>query len=436
MNKKCSFLIKNSLNKKIKSKWFKIINVFLLILIVGIINIDSIITFFGGDFNKGLEIIVIDETKEVMNYFKTSLNSSKKMVDEDFKVELETTTKNKKEVEKKLKDQVLIVFSKTKEEYLKAEVVSEGKIDSVDYQLITTALSNAKYQYGLSLSNIDPHELQKISTPIKIDRVILDKDQNTDSDNMNMIMGTVFPTVILPFFMLVIFLVQMIGAEIYEEKSTRSMEVIISNVSPKTHFLSKMISSNLFAITQGLLLLGYGVIGLLLRSNLASSSATSFTERISKIWNLLVESGFIDKLVYIIPLALILFLLSFFAYSLVAGILASMTVNMEDYQQIQTPIMLVLVVAYYLSIMASMFHGSLFIRVLSYFPFISCLLSPALLVLGQVSIIDVVISIVLLILFNIFVMKNGLKVYKEGILNYSNEKVWTKLKRVMVHKKK
>ena len=50
--------------------------------------------------------------------------------------------------------------------------------------------------------------------------------------------------------MLIIFLVQMIGAEVNEEKTTKSMEIIISNVSPKTHFLSKVLSSNLFVIIQ------------------------------------------------------------------------------------------------------------------------------------------------------------------------------------------
>lgn len=431
MNKKLLFLTKTSLAKKTKSKWFKIINLLLLILIVGIINIDSIITFFGGDFNQKLEIIVIDHTNEVSKTFKAGLKSAEKVLDKDLKVEVKTTTKSRKEIEKKIGKKVLIIFDSSKKDFLKAQVISDGVIESIDYQLITTALSTTKYNYGLMHSNINPNELEKISSPIKIDRVILDDEKNSDSDNMDMVMGTVFPTIILPFFMLIIFLVQMIGSEIYEEKSTRSMEVIISNVSPKTHFLSKIFSANIFAITQGLLLLIYGGVGLLIRENIGSSAVTSLTAQISDIWNLLVKSGFVEKLYYIIPLTLVLLVLSFFAYSLVAGILASMTVNMEDYQQIQTPIMLVLLVAYYLAIMASMFHGSLFIRVLSYIPFISCLLSPALLVLGQISILDIVISIVLLLLFNIIVMQKGLRIYKEGILNYSNEKVWKKIKQTL-----
>ena len=58
---------------------------------------------------------------------------------------------------------------------------------------------------------------------------------------MELVMGVAFPIMILPFFMLTMYLVQMIGAEINEEKTTKSMEIIISNVSPKTHFFSKLI---------------------------------------------------------------------------------------------------------------------------------------------------------------------------------------------------
>ena len=431
MNKKLLFLTKTSLLKKIKSKWFLVVNILILIIIIGIINIDSIISFFGGDFNDNLEIVVIDNTDSVYDIFKSSIDSSKNVLGNNTSIVIEKSNKKEKELEKKIDDKILIVFTSSADEYLEAKVISKNKIDAINYQLITSSLSSTKYNYGLINSNIDIEELKKISSDIKIDRVVLDKDKKSTDDNMETIMGTVFPTVILPFFMLVIFLVQMIGSEIYEEKSSRGMEIIISNVSAKTHFLSKIFSSNLFVIIQGILLMSYGAIGLLIKNKIGLSSSSSITSMVSNLWDTLVSSGFVSNLYYIIPLTLILLLLSFLSYSLVSGILASMTVNMEDYQQIHTPVMLVSILAYYLAIMAGVFDGSVFIKVLSYVPFISCLLSPALLVLGQISIIDVIISIVILIVFNIFVFKRGIRIYKEGILNYSNEKVWSKFKKII-----
>ena len=104
-----------------------------------------------------------------------------------------------------------------------------------------------------------------------------------------------------------------------------------------------------------------------------------------------------------------------------------MTTNMEDFQQTQTPIVIVSLLGYYLSMMAVMFDGSIFIRVLSYVPFISALLSPTLLALGQIGIIDIIISILLSSGVVYLLYKYGLKIYKVGILNYSSTNLWKKM---------
>lgn len=432
MASKLKYLTKVSLKKKIASKWFIVVNLILAVALIGIMNIDHIIAFFGGNFDNDMQIVVVDETKEAYPLFETELKNSKTMLEEEFKVDMTLSDQTEEEETKKLEenDHVLVVFEEDEANYLKAKVITEGYIDTLDYQIITQALTTTKSNFALSKSNIDVEELNKISTPIAIERVLLDETKKTEDENMSMVMGTVFPTVILPFFMLTIFLVQMIGAEICEEKTTRSMEIIISNVSPKVHFFSKILSANIFVITQGLLLLLYAGIGLVIK-NLLGLGTGGMTDGLSELWTTLVSSGFADQLIYIVPLTLILMILSFLAYSLVAGILASMTVNMEDFQQIQTPIIFISLLGYYLAIMSSMFDGSLFIRILSYVPFLSSLLSPALLVLGQVSLIDVIISILIMVVFDWALIRYGMKVYKSGILNYSNEKVWSRLKRAI-----
>lgn len=430
MASKLWFLTNYSLKKKLKNKWFLIANIFLFILIVGVINIDSIISFFGGDFNQKQEIVVIDHDGSAYEVFEKNMENTNSLLGIEKETVIEESQLTEEEEKELLKNnhKILIVFDSSEQEYLTAKVISQKYIDTLDYQTLVQAITGTKQEIAMSKTNIDLEELNKITSPVSIERLILDEDKNTEEENMSMIMSTVFPTVILPFFMLVIFLVQMIGAEINEEKSSRSMEIIISNVSPKTHFFSKILSSNFFVIIQGLLLFLYGAIGLITRNMMSASNVTTqVTDSIGKIWQSLETSGFADKLVYVIPLTLILMILSFLAYSLIAGILASMTVNIEDYQQIQTPIILICLAGYYLSIMAGMFDGSVFIKVLSFVPFISCLLAPALLIIGQISVFEVIIAIVILALFDYFVLKYGLKIYKIGILNYSTDKMWSRL---------
>lgn len=429
MKRKFWFLTKLSLKKKMGSKWFIVVNVILALAIIALTNINSIITFFGGDFNKEVNIYVYDQDINVYDTFdevlKTTSKSLKDVNDTDERIKVSKVSKNIEDVKSKLEENdILVIFKEDANDYLKAEVISKEKIDNLTYQVLLQSLNGTKASVVMLENHINPMILAEISSSIHVDRVVLSDDKNAD-ESTSLIMSTAFPTIILPFFMLTIFLVQMVGGEICEEKTTKSMEIIISNVSPKVHLGSKILASNLFVVTQALLLFLYGFIGFVIGGLL--SNGLSLPKEMTSVWNTLVESGFVAQLAYLIPLALILMVLSFIAYALVAGILASMTTNMEDFQQIQTPIMMITLAGYYLAITAGMFQGSILLRILSYVPFLSCLVSPSLLLMGQIGIIDVVISIVILILFNFVLIKYGLKIYKIGILNYSNEKVWSRL---------
>ena len=435
MKSKLNYLIGISLGRKIKTKWFLFANIILAIIIMGIINIDSIISLFGGDFNQKQEIYVIDNTGVAYDVFKEQLNNiSLNLNVEDtngsnYKLEKydKSIEESKKMLEKK-DSALVVVFNNDIQNVINVEIISKEYIDLVEIQSITGAINNTKVALAILNSNISMEEINNIYAPIEIERTFLNEKMNSEDENMEIIVTTVFPIIILPFFMLTIFLVQMIGAEVNDEKATRGMEIIISNVSPKTHFFSKVIAGNLFVIMQGALLIVYAGIGLFIRKLIGGSSIVGgLGNEVSNILNSVMNSGFGEKLIYILPLTLILMLLTFLAYSLLAGILASMTTNTEDFQQLQTPIMIISLIGYYLAMMAGVFQGSLFIKIISFIPFISAILSPSLLVLSQIGIIEIMISIILTIITIWVLIKYGLKIYKVGILNYSSKDLWKKM---------
>ncbi len=422
-----------SLKRKIKTKWFLIANVLLAVIIAGVINIDSIITFFGGDFDKVTKVYVVDETNETFDILKEQINLNSINFSGEEKSSYEVVSSEVKAEDalsliEEEKDAYVFIIQPNEQTVLDVTLVTDGYIDTIDFQLLSAAVNNTKTMLAIEKSNLTEEELNKLYASVEIKRLYRDESKKTEDENMEMIMTTVFPVIILPFFMLTLFLVQMIGAEVNDEKTTRGMEIIISNVSPKTHFFSKVISGNLFVIIQGILLIIYGAIGLFIRQLLGNGGISNILGgEVGKVMSNVMGTQFISKLLYIIPLALILMLLTFLAYSLLAGILASMTTNSEDFQQLQTPIVIISLIGYYLAMMAGVFDGALFIRVLSYVPLISAILSPTLLVLGQIGIIDVLISIVLMIATNFLLVKYGLKIYKVGILNYSSKDLWKKM---------
>ena len=156
---------------------------------------------------------------------------------------------------------------------------------------------------------------------------------------------------------------------------------------------------------------------------MGSGSLGNIREFVVKFLN----SDILQTIIKGIPLFLIITLLSFILYSLFTGVLASMTTSMEDYQQLQSPIMIFLMIGYYLAIMSTLYDGSSAIKVISFIPFISGILSPVLYTLGELTLLDLWINVGIMSITIVILYKYGMKVYKVGILNYSSSKLWKKI---------
>lgn len=421
---KLGFLTKYSLGKKIKSKWFVVVNIIILLVISVLINMDSIIKLFGGDFNNNEEILVIDnigvlETfKDIYAINNEYLKSETKYSIEEYKEGYDSAIEEIKDT-----DKILIVIDKDETNYITSKLITNSSMDTITYTIISNTLDSVKREEVLKSYNITKEMYEKIESKVEVERIILDSENKDD----NMLTNLVVTIITMPFFFLTVYLVQMIGAEINEEKSTKSMEIIISNVSAKTHFISKIISSNVFVLIQGALLIIYCIIGIIIRYFVSGSIINSLPVELTTLGSTLSSSGIMDNIKIALPLMLLLLIITLFAYSIVSGVLASVTTNMEDYQQIQTPIVLILLAGFYLSSLASIFKGSIFIKVASYLPFISSLLAPTMYTLGEFSLFDMLISILLMVVTILLLMKYGFRIYKVGILNYSDNNLWKKI---------
>ena len=427
MTNKFWFLTKNSLQKKMKNKTFIIVNILLLIVLVALINIDRVVMLFGGNFDKQNNIMVLDNTNKTYEIFKKTIDSEETIIDTGLKYKVKKVSDEKKAKKEIKKDEdILLIINNDENDIINVTMITYGYINSNLYQLINSSITASKQNLAMEEIGISAEELAKISKSVEIKREYIEANKSKEEEQNEFIMGIVTPIVIFPFFMLITLVVQMVGAEINEEKSTRSMEIIISNVPAKVHFFSKILAVNLFVIIQCALLGLYSIIGMLLRGGKSLDSIQNI-DVISNVTSGMDITGMINNLVGYIPLVLILMAVTLLGYSLLAGILASMTTNMEDFQQLQTPIFVVSLVGFYLAIMNTMFDGAIFIRVLSYVPFISAILSPSLLVTGVIGFKDIILSILLMVVVIYLLLKYGLKIYKEGILNYSSNKLWKKM---------
>ena len=424
MKNKFKYLVKYSLKKKIDTKWFKIVNVLLLILIVFLVNMDYLINLFGGDFEDKEKIYVVDNVGS-FNTFSNYFNALASELDNgEYEIILDQDILQD---EKEIDDEVVVVLNPSNTEYLAGEIVSFDTVSRTTYEMIVNSMNAVKSELVLNTSGLTPEQIASLTSPVEITERVLNTDaqNNETKENVGAIVTTVL---IVPFFILIITMVQMLGAEINDEKTSRGMEIIISSVPAKTHFISKVIAALSYVLIQGVLLLGFCGIAMLLRSVLATSATSSTTvSMFSEVITMLKSAGIFSLLAKGSIVLIILFVVSFIAYAIAAAILASMTTNIEDFQQLQTPLMIIMMVGYYVALMAVMFDGSIFIEIMAYIPLLSVMIAPTLYLIGEMSLLSLALATLLTVVVTYFLYKYGLRIYKVGILNYSSSKLWHKM---------
>ena len=132
MKNKFKYLVKYSLKKKIDTKWFKIVNVLLLILLVFLVNMDYLINLFGGDFEDKEKIVVVDEVGSY-DTFKTYFNSlAKEMESEEYEIILDNLIIKQ---EDKIDDEVVVVLKKSDTNYLEGEIISFDTVSRTTYEM-------------------------------------------------------------------------------------------------------------------------------------------------------------------------------------------------------------------------------------------------------------------------------------------------------------
>ena len=174
MTNKLKFLTKMSLNKKIKTKWFLVANLIFAILIVGLINIDSVIKFFGGDFDDAQEILVIDEVGS-FDAFKTYYDESAKYLEDYVDTDIVRYTDSYDEAVKLVEEEekVLLVISPDSEIYIKAKVVTNDGLGTITSSLINSVLSGIRSGIVLQEYDISAEEYQDINKSVMVENVVL-----------------------------------------------------------------------------------------------------------------------------------------------------------------------------------------------------------------------------------------------------------------------
>jgi len=384
---------------RVKSKSFIISTVIILLFVTIFANLESIIEFFSSDDEKET-IIVIDETNHLLALLKENV----KQLDEDITFELyEQSEEEGKEAVREEAYDGLLILQYDDAQFPKGTYYENRAVSSHNEQLIEQQLQQLKEAIATEQAGVDEETLAAIYEPIHFEKVSLDEAAKTDEE-LDAARGIVY-VMLFVLYMAVIIYGQMIAADVAVEKSSRVMEILISSASPLTHMFAKIFGIALLGITQIAVVFLYSV-------SIFRSKQTEISVQI------LQEFGFTLDNVSIYVYAFIFFILGYLLYATIAAMLGSLVSRVEDVQQLTLPLVLIVMVAFFISMFGLAMPDAKFITVTSFIPFFTPMIMFLRIGMLEIPTWEIVVSIGLLIITIILFSILAARIYRGGVLMY------------------
>lgn len=301
----------------------------------------------------------------------------------------------RKQVDEGNYDAAIVLLSPLEYRYL---VKSISMDDNGTYQLEQAMLSLYR-THAMVEGGIDPSDAQQImQAQVQGEVLQSGKDQ----------MQTFFYTYILIFllYMAIMMYGQLVATSVATEKSSRTMELLITSARPNNLMFGKIIGSGLAGLAQMGVLLG---------------SAFIFFNLNRPYWqdNMIIRSIF-DMPLPILIYSLVFFILGYFIYAFLYGALGSLASRTEDINTSVLPLTFFFIAALMISVggMTSGNTESALMMFSSFFPFFSPMAMFVRIAMGEVLLWEILLSIAILIVTTLGLGYLCAKIYRIGVLLY------------------
>ena len=388
--------------EKVKTKTFIISLIITPLLIISFSVLPSIL--FRQDYNNVQVIGIIDNTNK---YFHNIEEELQKYIlpDGQNKYVLINLTQNNQNLEemKKLADRKVLenllegylIIQLKENDSIFAEYRSDKFRDTEIVSRLEETLNSVRIERILESEGMESTIITQIQDRTLIQQNKIEEEGRfSESDFLTtFFLSIVF---ILLLMMMVIYSGQLLVRSMIEEKSSRLIEILVSSSTPDELLAGKVLGLSLLGLTQI-------VIWVLIGLGLAGSALVPLT----------AFKNVLPMLIY--------FILGFLFYTtLFVGI--GSTVNTEQQaQQITTYLSLILMLPVVIAMPVIQNPNFIVTKIFSYIP----LTIPTIMVLRlnvqNVSIFEIVLTILILALSIVVVTKLSAKVFRIGILSYGNK---------------
>jgi ABC-2 type transport system permease protein len=214
----------------------------------------------------------------------------------------------------------------------KAQFITRNPGDVFSTQVLQSAINRATREQRLIDAKVDTKTRQELFEPIELQSVTAGATGSQQS-NSRASFAVVFGVGFVMYLAILMYGQIVLGAVI-EEKETRIAEILFSSVKPFTLMMGKLVGVSLLALTQ--LAIWGTAFGAFAVYGVALLSSEGMRESIPSI-----------PFLHYIYFGLF-FLLGFFIYATIYALVGSMVTTAQEGGQLAMPIILILVVSFYL----------------------------------------------------------------------------------------
>ena len=293
-------------------------------------------------------------------------------------------------------------------------------VDTAGLTDMTTAVIDEAlgYEYQTSImldAGLNKEQAQKILTAtVESEAEIISTDQSQ----------SFFYTYILMFLLYFAVLVygQYVAQGVAVEKSSRTMEMLITHADPVSLMFGKILGAGAAGFTQLILILG---------------AAVGFYSINKEYWqdNMIVNSIF-DMPLKLVAFTVLFFSLGFLIYSFMYGALASLASRLEDVSTLTMPVTFVMIFAFMLTIFSMLSNvDSPLMKVASFFPLTSPMAMFTRIAMGNVPWYQILISVAILIASTVLIGYLAAAIYRIGVLMYGKPPKFNELSRALKNNK-
>ncbi|MCP8967203.1 ABC transporter permease [Ectobacillus ponti] len=281
-----------------------------------------------------------------------------------------------------------------------------------DDQLIAVAAQAVQQKYlerVIAETNTSPETAGKLLTPPKVQDKVLQDTMST--------MGVVYIFTFL-MYVLIISFGSGVATSIAAEKSSRVMDILVPKVRPILLMYSKVLANLCTGLFQlAVLAAAYGLSVLL---KLAKPDRLS-------IFSMKID---VDRLTPAVIIAFVLyFALGYLVYAMLYAAIGAMVSKTEDIASASFPVTALMVGALFIGMKAMTDAKATIVVVGSYIPFFTPTTMFARVVSGEAAVWEVVVTLLLLLVTLGILNTFAGRVYKNGVLNYSEKVQWKDLLR-------